>query len=391
MRKLAWAIWAVTMALIPVQVTLLIVGRHTKAIGGFGFPGFASILPSVIGSIGVVLATRRSRNAIGWIFLGDGLLFAAQGAGYAYAKYGLLGPHTHWPAAVYGAWMNAWFWIPAVVTLATVVLLVFPDGALPSPRWRWTIWWIVLALPVACTFMAFASGPLDNFPLAKNPLGVHSSTLNRAGSIAFASLNVMIVVAAASLVVRYRRAGATEREQIKWLAYAGLINAIVLPIGDFFGAKYKTVDVLIILSILFIPIAIGIAVMRYRLYDIDRIISRTVSYAIVSALLAGIFILIVLAPTALIGSSSHTPSWLVATATLVVALSFQRVRRRVQSGVDHRFNRARYDASRIIDAFAVRLRDEVDLRSLESELAAVVVRTMQPSQVGVWLAPSRRS
>jgi len=388
MKKLAWAVWATTMALVPVQVTLLIVGRDTKAIGGFGFPGFTAILPTIIGSIGVVIATRQPRNAIGWIFLADGLLFSAQGTGYAYAKYGLLGPHAPLPAAAYGAWMNAWFWIPAVVTLATIVLFVFPNGALPSARWRWTIWWTAIAVPIASTFMAFAPGPLDNFPLAKNPLPVHNKTFSEVGSAAFLSLNLMIVVAAASLVVRYRRAGTTEREQIKWLAYAGLIAAVVLPFGDFYGSKYKPVDVLIILSILFIPISIGIAVTRYRLYDIDRIISRTVAYAVVSAILACVFILIVLAPTALIGSRSEAPSWLIATATLIVAMLFQRVRRRIQNGVDHRFNRARYDAARTIESFTARLRDEIDLDALQVEIGAVVRRTMQPSAVGVWLRGS---
>jgi hypothetical protein len=198
-----------------------------------------------------------------------------------------------------------------------------------------------------------------------------------------------MVLGAISLVFRFRRAGGTERQQIKWLALSGsfvAVSFVLAPIYLWRSTIPFLWPVVFSIDILSIPLACGFAILRYRLYDIDRIISRTASYAVVSAILAGTFALAVLLPTTIVGSAAGgTPSWTIAVATLVVAVLFQPLRRRVQTTVDRRFNRARYDATRTIDAFSVRLRDEIDIDALGSELQDVVRRTMQPTHVRLWL------
>jgi hypothetical protein len=383
-RRLPLAVWGITIVLGALQVALVIAARSVKAPPAFGIPGFNLILSLAFASVGALVASRQPSNPIGWIFVGVGFVFSVQGVAYEYAVNGILGSGAPWPGAVIGAWLNAWIWFPSVMAVATFVFLLFPHGALPSRRWR-PVAYIAGAGLVLGSMQAFRPGPLENFSSVVNPFAV--PTLTPLGNVGFLVSNVLIIACASSLVVRYRRARTTEREQIKWLAYAGAIAAITLPFGDFFGSRWRVADVLILLSIVFIPIAIGIAVLRYRLYDIDRIISRTVSYALVTGLMAATFALVVLAIPALVGAQQKTPSWVIAVATLFVAVLFQPVRRRVQSSVDHRFNRARYDASHTIEAFSTRLREEIDIDALSQELQDIVRRTMQPDTVGIWLRP----
>jgi hypothetical protein len=242
-------------------------------------------------------------------------------------------------------------------------------------------------MTVASAGLALTPGPLENFGNVRNPFAVQSPAVTAVGNVGFIASNIFIVIGAAALVVRYRRAGTVEREQIKWLAYAGAVAAVVLPIGDLIGDpnRSKYVDVLIIGAILFIPISIGIAVLRYRLYDIDRIISRTVSYAIVTGLLVGAYIGLVISFDEATRTITGRSDIAVAASTLIVAALFIPLRRRVQAVVDRRFNRHRYDAVRTIDAFTSRLRDQVDIGTLTEDIQAVVTETMAPANVWVWL------
>jgi len=384
-RAVARALFAVSLALAASEVVLVALARHVRASPGFGFPGFGAVLTVVFASVGYVVASRQPSNPIGWIFVAVGVESGVQGAGLGYALNGILGPHTPWPGAAVGAWLNAWFWFPSIALVGTLVLQLFPNGRLLSYRWRPLAWASVGVTAIASAGLALTPGPLENFAKVDNPFGVHSPVIAIA-NVGFVVSNLFIVLSAATLVVRYRRVRSAEREQIKWLAYAGVIAAVVLPAGDFWGAnRYKPVDVLIILSVLFLPISIGIAVLRYRLYDIDRIISRTVSYAFVTACLVGAYVGLVVvfdeATRPLTGRSDLA----VAASTLIVAALFVPIRRRVQSAVDRRFNRHRYDAAQTIEAFSARLRDEIDIHTLAAEIRDVVGRTMQPQHVSIWL------
>jgi hypothetical protein len=383
--RLAWGLWALSIVLAAVHVTLVILARHVHAAPGFGFPGSHAVLAAVFASVGVVVASRQPSNPFGWIFLAVGADFGVLGVALGYALVGLLSPHAPLPGAVIGAWLNTWLWFPAVIAVTTLVFQLFPDGRFLSPRWRRLGWITAIVAIVASIALALKPGPLEHFATA-NPFGINSPIVVNAAGVGFMLVNLAIIASVASLVVRYRRTNHVAREQIKWLAYAGVVAAVLIPVGDVFSTRFKIVDALILLAVLFIPIAMGIAVLRYRLYDIDRIISRTLSYAFLTGALGGMFALVVLVPTAAIGSGK-TPGWLVAIATLVAFGLFRPLRRRFQNTVDHRFNRSRYDAIRTVESFSARLRDQVDLETLRDELTAIVGQTMQPSHVTLWLRP----
>jgi hypothetical protein len=393
-QRLAWVLWSSTIVLAAAQVALLVMARHVRASPGFGFPGFLAILAIVFGTVGAVVASRQPRNAIGWIFVGVGLLAGIQGVGFAYALNGILGPRAPWPAAAVGAWLNAWIWFPAVMVGTAFVFMLFPNGRLLSRRWRTAGWIAGAVIAVTSALIALTPGPLENFESTTNPFAVQSNAVRSLAELGFTVVNLVVLLGIGALVVRYRRSDRTGREQIKWIAYAGAVAAVALPAGDLIvgvGADarhvglVKIADVLVILSFVFVPISIGIAILRYRLYDIDRIISRTVSYALVTGILVGAYIgLVVLfqqATRPLTGSSDLA----VAASTLIVAAAFVPLRRRVQNAVDHRFNRARYDAAQTIEAFSSRLRGQVDLESLREDITGVVARTMQPDHVFLWL------
>lgn len=247
-----------------------------------------------------------------------------------------------------------------------------------------------MASVVAAVAMLLTPGSLEYLPDIPNPLGLSSAgpALGVISQVAFVAMAAVLFAAVGSMIVRWRRARGVERQQLKWLAYAAAIAVLAqvgssfLPRGLFLLATYT--------AVLLFPAATGIAIVRYRLYDIDRIISRTVVYATLTALLASVYVGTVLVVGQLFGSGAGTPDWVVAGATLAVAALFQPALRRIQTVVDRRFNRRRYDAARTVNAFAARARDEVDLDTLLTELLAVVDQTMQPTQASSWLRPAAR-
>jgi hypothetical protein len=270
----------------------------------------------------------------------------------------------------------------------TFLLLLFPDGHLASRRWRPVAWLAAGILATVLVANALAPGPLDSFPRFANPLGIDllGGVLDRVLALAGALYLGVTASCVAAVVVRFRRSRGEERQQLKWFAYAaGLLLIFLLlnvlagdPNNLFFGV-----------GLTLFPLATGIAVLRYRLYDIDRLISRTLVYGLLTALLAGIYGGAVLVLGQVFGGvGGDPPSGVVAGATLAVAALFQPLRRRVQAAVDRRFNRRRFDAARTVETFSVRLRDEIDLDMLSAELLTVVDQTMQPTAVSLWLQPS---
>jgi len=383
----AWSIWAVSMTV--TFTTMGYTAAHPlsgKLAADFGAAGIDNVVGLVFilvfASVGSFLAWKRPRNPIGWLLSASGLAYPVAGSGTLLA---------HFPRALALANWLGWFYLLGL-GLCVFVVLLFPTGHLPSRRWRPATWlagaglggWALgnLLAPTTLT----ASSPM------RNPLGVTGT----AGSVfTFIAVGGAVLTATASLVaalsmtLRYRHAQTTERAQLKWLVYAGavLVAAVLISLGPVawvLGPGSATTDVQNAMTsgaAAVVPVAIGIAVMRYRLYDIDRIVSRTVAYAIVTGLLVGVYGGLVLLATGVLRLHASVA---VAVATLVAAALFSPVRRRVQHKVDRRFNRERYDADETVAAFAGRLKDAVDFDTVRYELASVVQTALEPARLWVW-------
>jgi hypothetical protein len=327
-----------------------------------------------VATVGAVLASRRPRHPAGWPLLGLGLSLSAAGAAMGYTNYGVARAGALAAAALVA------LWLPATIVLAMVcsgfVLLLTPTGALPSPRWRW--WASVTAATPVVLLLVVTLTPRPGDPRAQavdSPLDLQ--TLDGVRLVAyratFAVAVIAFVVAAASLVVRFRRAGGIERQQLQWVALATMVVtllSVVVPVALVLGA-YALAPMAGGLCPPILSAGIGAAVLRYRLYDLDRIISRTLAYGLLTLLLGGGYTGLVLGLGALLGRSSNLA---VAVATLAVAVAFRPARRRVQALVDRRFDRRRYNAARTIDAFSARLREQVDLDTLRTELRRWLTR-----------------
>ena len=361
-------------------------------------PTIATIGPVILAvvsaaTVGALVASRRPRHPVGWLLLGVGLAVAVNVLVEPYVKYGLLVRPGSLPAArhLVGIVYSTFF---VALSCAGFVLLLTPTGSLPSPRWRW--WARVAAAAPVLTVVGFAVQP---DPMAPDYLGNPLAVPTLAPALLVAGLAALVVLVgllagAGSLVLRFRRARGVERLQLRWLALAGACASVLLLTGLVAGLLGKDAVVLacLALCVALLPLATGAAILRYRLYDLDRIISRTVAYGLLTVVLGLAYAGAVLVAGQLFGGiGDQPPSWAVAGATLAMAAMFQPARRRVQQAVDRRFNRRRYDAAQTVEAFAVRLRDQVDLDALNAELLGVVAQTMQPTRASLWLrqpAPS---
>ncbi len=330
--------------------------------------------------MGFVLASRRPENRIGWLFLVAGLALGLSCFANAYAVHALVVHHGSLPGGRLSAWLTNWLWVIPVAVLAFLFLL-FPTGHVRSRRWRPAAWFVggVFALATAGALIAatrtwahpFAfSGPAGPGGLAALFFRITTGLISAA-----------LLVSVAALVVRFAKSAGEERLQLKWCAWAALVLALVFVISIW--ANSAAVNVLQSLAFVCLWTAIAVAVLKYRLYDIDRIISRTLAYAIVTGLLIGVYAGLVLLATRVL--SFHTPV-AVAAATLAAAALFSPLRRRVQQVVDHRFNRARYNADQTIAAFASQLKDAVDLKAVQNDLADVVHQALEPAHVSVWIS-----
>jgi hypothetical protein len=337
-------------------------------------------LPLVLGVVGTLIASRHPGNPIGWMLCGLALWGAVGELGQA---YGYVAAGRGLPGGVAGEWLISWSWI-VDVTAWVVVVLLFPDGRLPGRRWRPAIWSSLAGAGLLFVGQALDADQSMDYSSGRNPLGIDSPLVAAAEPVGTALLVAGLIAAVVSSVLRYRGARGVEQQQLKWFAFAGLILALLLPLAVAFW--YRSVLVRVLAGVAFnaMPLAIGAAILRYRLYDIDRILSRTLSWGLLTVVLGLGYAGVVLGLGRLLPQDS---SLAVAGATLTVAAVFQPARRRVQAAVDRRFNRRRYDAARTIQAFSGRLREEVDLDTLTGELLAVTEATMQPTQASLWLRP----
>ena len=369
-RRLAWTLLGVTVALLAASPVIGLTGGEPWS-AEFGFIPVALAF-AVVGA----LVAARTRNRLGWVFLAAAAISAVTVAANAYAAR----PAT---AGLPGAaWVGWGFTALLGITgsLFFVTLLLFPDGRPPSRRW----WFVVWAAAVGGVAEMVTSAVSDvnfssNFPRLTDPMAL-VAPLNEAYNLETTVQVFVLLAGAVSLVVRFRRSGPVERQQLKWFVYTAAVAAPVI-----FVVSILVANPLPAFEIFFplIPAAVGVAILRYRLYDIDRIISRTLAYAIVTALLACVYAGPVLLSTQVLGL--HTPV-AVAVATLAAAALFNPLRRRVQRLVDRRFNRACYDADLTVAAFATRLKDSVDLDAVRDDLAGVVTRALEPAHVSVWIS-----
>jgi hypothetical protein len=340
--------------------------------------------------VGALVVTHRPGNAIGWLFSASALLAVT---GQLADQYGIYASATRpepLPGVTLAAWYGSWpWWLVLALTLVFTPLL-FPTGRLLSPRWR-PVAWLTAALTAVLTVLTSLQPSLDISAgqVIANPIGV-VAVGNVVKSPVGSALSILLVVLAAvafgSLVLRFRRSRGEERQQLKWFTYAATLVPLALA-GDILPAPVG--NLIYAIPIVVLPVAAGIAILRYRLYDIDRLINRTLVYGLLTAVLAAVYAGVVLVLVQVSGGiGTKPPSWAVAGATLAAAALFQPVRRRIQAAVDRRFNRRKYNTAKTIEAFSTRLRDQVDLDSLSTEMLAVVDQTMEPTRVSLWLRPS---
>ena len=402
MTTVAVSVWALAVMLVAATLVLMVWSRGVRLPAGFDAAGTVNTLRYLLpATMGAVLAVRRPSNPIGWVLLVMGLSYAAYPFTAWYTAAALFVADDPLPGWRWIAWAGNWVWPPAL-SCTGLALLLFPDGRPPSSRWRPVAWAAVAATGALMVLGAVQPGTLqlavsvaDPSVTAQliNPLGVAFLSPRLAEPLVLAILATQ-VLAAGSLLLRFRRSRGVERQQIKWVAYAALLLGLEqagLTLAFLAGLTGPDQPLPFWVGLVenatfgFFFVAIAVAVLRYRLYEIDRIINRTLVYGLVTAVLGGTYAGLVLILGQLLGQDRS--SWAVAGATLAAAALFQPARRRIQAVADRRFNRRRYDAARTVEAFSSRLRDQVDLDTLMGELLAVVDRTVQPVKASLWLRP----
>ena len=401
--RLAWSLWALTVALMASTVVFTVLyPLYRDAASNAVNYGIAILFVATFGTVGALIASRRPENPIGWVFCGMGLALVVAVFTGNYAQYALVVEPGALPRAETAAWVGNWIWLVALSPLG-FFLLLFPDGRPPSPRWRWVGWLQVVALAGWTASQALVPGPLLNagYESLDNPYGIGAlgGVLRWVGAGCGSLLVMTLLASVVSVVVRFWRSRGDERRQIKWVAYAGGVVALV--IGLQFGAEtalpesdlvVEVLNLSLVVSLTTVPIAAGVAILRYRLYDIDAIINRTIVYAALTASLVLVYACgVVLLRGLVFGFTGRSSQLVVVASTLAVAALFGPFRRRIQDAIDRRFYRSKYDAARTLAAFGGRLRDETDLDALSADLVGVVEETMRPAHAALWLRPAGRA
>jgi hypothetical protein len=397
--RLAWSLCALCVALAAANLILALLNGRTQGEIFIAWSITFATWTVSFSVVGALIASHRPENLIGWIFLAVGFFYGLLFAGDEYAIYALLTNPGALPFGAEASWLGQWIWAPGVVLILVFLPLLFPDGHPPSPRWRPVGWLGVLSIGLTVVSSTILLWPERGPALVtgdENPSHVVQVLVN---FIAVPMMSVAGLGAVISLLVRFRRARGEERQQIKWFASAAALTVVWIIVfsfvfGELLSAEGGLPETIIFLSGLLvipsIPIATSIAILRYRLYDIDRIINRTLVYGSLSAFLALVYFGGVATTQAIfraLTGQEQLPQLAVVVSTLVIAALFMPLRRHIQSFIDRRFYRRKYDARKTLEAFSAKLRDETDLNTLSDELVAVVRQTMQPAHVSVWLHP----
>jgi hypothetical protein len=385
-RGLAWTLGGMALALTAIAIGLAVAGGTM----GSGWVSLTLIAfgPLALASAGTgaVVASRLPRNPVGWILLalgaGTGLVLAL----VAYTQPSVTGEHHSYPGDDYAGWILSWITIPLVFGLSVFLLLLFPDGRLPSRRWRPVAWFMGAALALATVPAALSPVDIPGLHNPVMPAGNAADVARRLNDLGGLMALPVLACAAAALIMRLRRSRGMERQQLKWFTYSAALAGVVL------GVSPLTPDVVFFAGLLILaglPITAGLAILRYRLYDIDVVINKTLVYGALTATLGAAYLGIVLLLQLVLRPLTQGSGLAVAVSTLTVAGLFRPVRSRIQGLVDRRFFRHRYDATRTLEAFGARLRDQLDVDALGNDLQVVVRDTMQPAHVSLWLRSPR--
>jgi hypothetical protein len=391
---LAWSLCGVSVALVAASLVFSALNADVPEQGEFGtlFDAISVVALLAFPVVGALVVSRQPRNTIGWLFCGVGLPFGVSGVAYGWGTHALFAEPGSLPGADWAAWLGSWLFAPSLFAVPPLLFLLFPDGRPPTRRWRPVVWLVVVGVVATTLGSALTPGRLTEPPFLgiENPAGIETAgaAIEGVGVFGFIALFFAILLGAAALVVRFRRARGDEREQLKWFATAGALFALacIAALTPFMPGDSDTFgQLLILLAFAAIPVAAGVAILKHRLYDIDVVINRALVYGALTAALAGAYLGSVLLLQLVLSPGSDLA---IAASTLGVAALFRPARARIQAAVDRRFYRRRYDAARTLESFGGRLRDEVDLDALGSELRAVVSETVQPAHVSLWLRSS---
>ncbi len=381
---IAWSVWGLSLVFAGLGIVFLALSFTTPIGARWGPRGYAAVFAVAFASVGALIVPRHPRNGIGWIFCYVGLMNGIQTLLEEYAVYALLAHPGTLPAGDWLAWMQTWFWVPAAMPIFTLPFL-FPNGRVLSPRWQLVLWLGGMTTALLLFGAAFAPVPLQSFDDRMNPyaLGGDSGIMLVVYDVALALLAVVVLLGAASMFVRFRRSSGVERQQLKWFTYAAALAATIFVV---FQDEPTVGAMMSILAMLALPVATGIAILRFRLWDIDLIIRRTLIYGVLTGALAFVYFgLVVLLQQLLRAVSGQSSELAIIVSTLAIAALFNPLRRRVQDVIDRRFYRRKYNAAHVLADFAATARDEVELEKLTARLVEVVQETMQPSHVSLWL------
>jgi hypothetical protein len=389
---LAWSLWALCVALTALSLLLLVLNLSDPNAHVFDW-WLGNALVVIDATVGAIVASRRPENAVGWLLCLSGVAVGTSSFASQYAIYALLARPGSLPAGEALAWIASWV-LPIMIGLQVSYLLLFPTGRLPGRRWRPLAWLVVAFVSVGVALSAFSPGAyLGSLGPIRNPLGVEGLA-GAYKALLYAGSPLLYGAAVLSLFVRLRRAEGVERQQLKWFAYAAAMFAsgivlLVIPLAvDTPSWFVRAATAVFTAAGTAIPITIGIAILRYRLYEIDRLINRTLVYGSLTVVLILLYVGSVVALQGIFRALTGQESQLaVVASTLVIAALFNPLRRRVQGFVDRRFYRRKYDARKTLEAFSAKLRDETDLEALNSDLIGVARETMQPAHVSMWLRP----
>jgi hypothetical protein len=399
--RLAWALCVLSLALTALSLLLFILNLSYPNTHLYE-PWLDNTLNALFyPTVGAIVASRRPENPVGWLLCLYGLVTSFSYFCAEYAIYALLAQPDSLRAGEAMVWIVSWI-LPIMNGLQVFYILLFPTGRLPSRRWRWLGWLTVIYVVVGVILAAFSSGALLGIlgPI-QNPLGIEGFSSIYYKALLFTMTSLLTLAAALAVFIRLRRAIGVERQQIKWFAYAaaayasaGILAYIIPRVIDTPLWFERVGFALNIAFIPAVPIAIGIAILRYRLYDIDILINRTLVYGSLTLMLALVYFGGVTATQvvfrALTGQEEQ-PQLTIVVSTLVIAALFTPLRRRIQSFIDRRFYRNKYDARKTLEAFSAKLRNDADLEALSDDLVGIVRETMQPAHVSLWLRPETTS
>ena len=392
---LAWYMCVLSLALTALSLFLLALNLSNPGIHIYEPWYQHSVIAVAFSTVGAVIVSRRSETTVGWIFCTIGLLAGVVHLSSAYAVYALLAEPGSLPGGEVAAWMRSWDWVP-YLGLFVFLFVLFPDGRAQSNRWRWFARLVGVVVLVGTTLAAYSPGPIDAIGSVENPLGIELLEVvdaNAAVGPVETLLFTLGLIAVVSLFARMRRAREVERQQLKWFAYAtavllsGTILAYTIAEATNAWWVWWVGFILSTIGLVGLPVSMGIAILRYRLYEIDLIINKTLVYGALTAMLAVMyFVDIVVFQEVLLALTGQTSQLAVVASTLVIAALFNPLRRRIQSVIDRSFYRRKYDAAKTLEEFGTKLRDETDLERISEDLAEVVDETMQPSHISLWLS-----